>query len=496
MPAAMPVTRPATIIARTGLFAGRWLFVVLVAFLLCGEHGAAAGQRLHGLAMHGAPALPAGFDHLPYANPQAPKGGEIRYGVVGTFDNLNPFILKGMRTTARGVIDPEYGNLVFESLMFRSRDEAFTVYGLLAESIEIDDARSFITFHINPDARWSDGQPVSAQDVAFTFELLRDKGRPPFNRRLVDVERMEILSERSIRFVFKPSASRELPLIIGLTPILPAHASHVETFEQTTLEPMIGSGPYRIVRVEPGERVVFERNRDYWARDLPVKRGLDNYDRITVDYFLSQSAQFEAFKKGVFDIYPEGNPTRWARSFDFPAVTNGEVIKDTFTSDTPAPIYGFVFNTRRAVFSDRRVRHALSMLFDFEWVNRNLFNGAYQRTESFWQNSELSAIARPTSAGERELLSAFAQAVSPDVLEGRYRVPVTDGSGRDRQILRQALSLLEEAGYSLNDGQLVNSQGLPFSFEVMTERGTGEIGACLSAHSFRAWHHHVDPHRR
>ena len=242
----------------------------------------AHADPVHAIAMHGKPALPADFTHFLFANPKAPKGGEVSYGVVGSFDSLNPFILKSMRTTARGVIDQDFGNLVYEPLMMRAQGEPFTLYGLLAKSVEWDDDRSFIQFNINPDARWSDGKPVTAEDVIFTFELFRDKGRPPYSTRLDRVAKMEKVGDNSVKFTFNDSSNREFPLILALTPILPKHATDAENFDRSTLEPIIGSGPYRVEKVEPGERITYKRNPEYWAKDLPVKRGLDNYDTIMV----------------------------------------------------------------------------------------------------------------------------------------------------------------------------------------------------------------------
>lgn len=435
---------------------------------------AAVAAPVNGIAMHGEPALPADYRHFPYVNPDAPKGGEVTYGVVGTFDSLNPFILKSMRTTARGLWDPEFGHLVYESLMQRSDDEPFSLYGLLAETVEWDDDRTFIQFNIDPKARWSDGVPVTADDVIFSFKLLDEKGRPPYNTRLDKVAKMEKIGDMSVRFTFKKGAGRELPMIIAMSPILPKHAVDTDTFGQSTLEIPIGSGPYRIKSVEPGERIVYERNPDYWAKDLPVKRGFDNYDRITVEYFLSQSSQFEAFKKGVFDVYPEGNPTKWERSFNFPAVREGAVVKETFKSELPSGMLGFVFNTRRPIFADRKVRHALALAFDFEWANRNLFDSAYKRTQDYWQGSDLSCFGVPAGPKEKELLKPFPEAVQPDVMDGTYKLPVTDGSGRDRKVLRHALDLLNEAGYSIRDGRLVDGKGRQLAFEVMTQNAGQE----------------------
>ncbi|MCY0094923.1 extracellular solute-binding protein [Hoeflea ulvae] len=443
--------------------------VVVLAGALAGTMPPAQAEPVHGIAMHGEPALPADFSHLPYVNPDAPKGGKVTYGVVGTFDSVRPFIVRSMRTHARGVVDPEFGNLIYETLMQRSQDEPFTLYGLLAETVEWDEDRSFIQYNINPAARWSDGEPVTADDVIFTMELLKEKGRPPYSTRLNRVSRMEKISELSVRFTFNEESNREFPLILSLSPVLPEHATDPETFDQSTLEPGIGSGPYLISEIKPGERISFSRRDDYWAKDLPLKRGIDNYDEIVVEYFLSETAQFEAFKKGVFDIYPDGSATNWTRAYDFPAVTNGEVIRKEYVSKTPSGMYGFVFNTRRPLFQDVRVRRALTLLFDFEWANRSLYNNSYTRTHSFWDGSELSSYGKPADQREREILAPFPDAVSADILDGTWTLPVTDGSASDRKVQRAALTLLQEAGFQIKGGKLLGADGQPFAFDLMTQ---------------------------
>ena len=443
--------------------------MTVIAGGLAGTLACAQAEPVHGIAMHGEPALPADFEHLSYVNPDAPKGGKVNYGVVGTFDSVRPFIVRSMRTSARGLVDPEFGNLIYETLMQRSQDEPFTLYGLLAESVEWDEDRSFIQYNLNPEARWSDGEKVTADDVIFTMELLRDKGRPPFSTRLSRVARMEKVGELSVRFTFNDESNREFPLILSLSPVLPEHATDAETFDKSTLEPGIGSGPYLISEIKAGERITFQRREDYWARDLPIKRGLDNYDEISVEYFLSETSLFEAFKKGVIDVYPEGSVTNWARGYNFPAVTAGDVVRKEYDRQTPSGMYGFVFNTRRPVFEDVRVREALTMLFDFEWANRSLYGNAYTRTQSFWDSSVLSSHGKPADPREREILAPFPDAVSGEIMEGTWSLPVTDGSGRDRKVSRAALTLLQEAGYRIENGRLVAEDGKPFAFGLMTQ---------------------------
>ena len=451
----------------------RLIPICLAAAICATAPWTAAAEPRHAIAMQGEPALPSDYTHFDYANPDAPKGGEITYCVVGTFDNLNPFILKSLRTTARGMIDTIFGNLVFEPLMQRNFNEAFSLYGLLAETVDMSADRKSIEFHLNPKARWSDGKPVTPDDVLFTYDIFTEKGRPPYSDRMKKVERLEKTGEHSVRFTFNELADREFPLIIAMTPIIPRHAFDRETFDRTTLAPLTGSGPYRVAEVKPGDRIVFERNPDYWARDIPSKRGFDNYDRITIQYFLNANAQFEAFKKGLCSAYAGAQytgmgPLQAERDFDFPAAREGKVIVRDFPLGIPPVVRGFLFNTRLEKFSDPAVRRALAMLYDFEWANKNLFGGKFSRTMSYWQGSELSAIGRPASEKELALLAHFPDRVPADVLEGTWRPPVTDGSGQDRKVLKAAYEALKEAGYRISGGKMLDPQGQAFGFEILT----------------------------
>jgi peptide/nickel transport system substrate-binding protein len=430
----------------------------------------AQAEPVHGIAMHGAPALTADAPSFPYVQPGVKKGGKVNYGVVGTFDAMNPFVLKGMRTTARGVWDPEFGNLLYEPLMTRSADEPFTLYGLLAESVEWDADRTYVQFNLNPKARWSDGQPVTPDDVIFTFELLRDKGRPPFNSRLASVAKMEKVGEHGVKFTFNEKANREMPLIFAsATPILPKHAVDAATFEQAGLAIPLGSGPYKVKELKPGEKITWERDPNYWGKDLPSKVGFDNYDEISVTYFLQEATLFEAFKKGDIDIYPEGDANHWQRAYDFPAVANGDVIKESFKPGLPSGMLGFVFNTRRPIFADVKVREAISTAFDFEWLNKTLYNGAFTRTQSYWQNSTLGAYGNAADDKELALLGPAKDKLSPEILAGTYTQSATDGSGGDRKALSKAVKLFAEAGYKIQGGKMLDSSGKPLAFEVMTQ---------------------------
>lgn len=424
----------------------------------------------YALSMHGDVALPADFTHFPYANPDAPKGGALKMGVVGTFDSLNPFVLKSMRTTARGLFgDLDFGNLLYETLMQRSRDEPFTLYGLLAEKVAVDPERKWVEFTLNPKAKWSDGEPVTVDDVIFTYDILTEKGRPPYNNRMSRIEKIEKTGERSVRFVFNDKSDREFPLLIAATmPVLPKHAIDPATFGNSTLKAPVGSGPYIVSGVQPGQRIVYKLNPDYWGKDLPVRRGFDNFETLSIEYYRNETALFESFKKGLLDVFLEGNPTRWEKFYDFPAVTQGKVIKENFEKGTPANMLGFVFNTRRPVFEDRRVRQALGLLFDFEWANRNLFADQYNRLQSFWEGSELSSVGKSASARERELLQPFPDAVRKDVLDGTWHPSITDGSGHDRGPAKAAYELLIEAGFSFEHGKAIDPSGKPLQFEIMT----------------------------
>jgi peptide/nickel transport system substrate-binding protein len=457
-----------------GRSAALWGALVLTA--ACPQVARAA----YALAMHGAPVMPKDFAAPPYANPGAPKGGRLVEGVLGTFDSLNPLIVMGVPVQAvRG--------FVIESLMARGEDEPFTLYGLLAKSIETDDARDYVTFHLNPAAHFSDGVPVTADDVVFSWQLLRDHGRPNHRAYYSKVVRAEILDARTVRFDLTGD-DREMPLILGLMPILPKHAIDEATFEQTTLKKPIGSGPYVVADVHPGSSVTFKRDPHYWGRSLPINRGLWNFDEVRFDYYRDANSDFEAFKAGLYDVRNEEDPTRWQTGYNIPAVRDGRIIKESFSDGLPKLASDYVFNTRRPVFADIRVRQAISLLFDFKWINRNFFYGLYKRSTSYFDDSELSSYHRPADAYERALLAPFAGAVRPDVFDGTWSPPETDGSGYDRAPLRQALTLLQSAGYALKGTKLVNrASGRPLSFEIMvTNRDDERLAIAFSDNLARA----------
>ena len=423
--------------------------------------GEVLAKESYAIAMHGAPALPADFTHMPYANPDAPKGGRLVQGILGTFDSLNPLIVRGLAVQ-------QIRGFVVESLMARGNDEAFTLYGLLARSVETDDARNYVTFRLDPKARFSDGHPVTAEDVVFSWALLRDHGRPNHRQYYSKVVKAEAIDPLTVRFDFGTAGDRELPLILGLMPVLPKHAVDLTSFEETTMTAPIGSGPYRVSAVRPGASVTLTRNPDYWGRDLPVNRGLWNFGEIRLDFYREANGHFEAFKRGLYDFRVETEPLRWHDGYDFPAARNGALIRDTIKTGMPQPSEFLVFNTRRPMFSDARVRQALTLLFDFEWINQNYFFGLYGRSASYFAGSELSAHGRPADERERELLKPYASHMPADILDGSYRLPVSDGSGRDRAALRSALTLLSQAGYDL-DGTVLRQRSTkaPLSFEIL-----------------------------
>ena len=428
----------------------------------------AAAAPMQGIAIVGDPALPADFDHLPYANPEAPKGGRITYGVVGTFDSLNPFIVQGGATSARGLADPLFGNLVYEALLARSADEPFTLYGLIAENVETPPDRSWVEFNLNPKARFSDGVPVTADDVIFSMEILRDKGRPNYGDVFKKIVKVEKVGGNGVRFDLTDSHDRELPLIIGLMPILPKHAIDPETFDKSTLTPVVGTGPYVLSEVHAPDYTVYKRNPDYWGKDLPIKRGFDNYDEIRIDYYRNANTLFEAFKKGLYDVQLEGDPAAWNTAYDFPAVTDGRVVKETFKTGSPKGMTGFAFNTRRPLFADVRVRQALATLLDFNWINKNLYYGAFVRASGYYNDSELSSIGRPASDKEKALLAPFPGVVDDDVMNGTYKAVDANVATGDRTVLREVVNELKAAGYELRGSTMVNvASGAPFTFEML-----------------------------
>jgi peptide/nickel transport system substrate-binding protein len=441
----------------------RSLLGAALAIALMGPSAIAGGigPPAGAIAMHGEPALPPDFDHLPYVNAQAPKGGALNLAYLGAFDSLNPYNVKAL-STAQGLI----GN-VYQSLMTRSADEPFTLYGLIAKSIETNATRDKVVFHLDPAAHFSDGSPITSADVVFTFNLLKAKGRPQQRAAFSLVKSIDAPDDWTVAYDLSGANDRELPLTLAIMPVLSRAHIDAEHFEDQTLQIPVGSGPYRVAEVKPGERLVLERDPNYWAKDLSIARGLYNFDRIRIDYYRDATAMFEAFKAGLIDYRVEDDTNRWRNEYDFPAAREGRVLKAAIPSGLPKGVSGFAFNTRRAPFADARVREALASMFDFEWINANLFGGAYMRSEGFFDDSELSSIGRAASERERALLAPYPGAVRDDVMEGRWRAPVSDGSGRDRAIAKNALEEIAAAGYSLRDGRLADAHGAPLTFEIL-----------------------------
>ena len=419
---------------------------------------ASTADPTHAIAMVGEPALPQGFAHLPYANPDAPRGGAIRLAASGGFDSLKPWVLKG--TAAEGV-----AALVTETLMYRSIDEPFTLYGLLAESVETDPDRSWVEFTLRPQARFSDGSPVTIADVIWSFETLGTSGHPRYQGAWAKVDRIEQTGERKVRLTFN-APDRELALLMGLRPILKKAQWQGQDFAASSLEPPIGSGPYVVDRVDPGRSVSFRRNPEWWAKDLPIARGLNNFDAIRYDYFADSNAMFEAFKGGEIDLWREQNPARWEAEFGFPAVASGAVVKEEVPHGRPSGIIGLVMNTRSPLFSDWRVRQALIDAFNFQFINKTLTAGKDPRITSYFSNSFLAAGEGPARGAVAEMLAPYASDLLPGTLAG-VSLPSGSDTALDRKGLRAAMKLLEEAGWTVQDGVLKNAQGRPFTFEIL-----------------------------
>lgn len=423
------------------------------------SQGQAAPVTSHGMCLHGEPRYPAGFRHFDYANPQAPKGGQVRLGALGGFDSLNPFINKGNPADGIGQI--------YDTLTVQSQDEAFCQYGLLASQITRDpDDPSWVTFQLRPEARFHDGKPVTATDVVFTFDLIRRDGDPSYKAYYREIAKVVALDPHRVRFEFKARDNRELPHIVGQLPILPKHYWQQHTFNQTSLAIPLGSGPYRIVQVDPGRSISYERVKNYWGRDLPTQRGLYNFDRLSYRYYRDITIALEAFKAGEYDFREESMAKLWANGYDFPAVADGRVKKEAIVHERPTGMQAFVMNLRRPQFQDLRVRQALNLAFDFEWSNRALFNGAYTRTASYFSNSELAATGLPSPA-ELQLLEPWRKQLPAAVFTEPFRLPVSDGKGINRPNLLQARELLMQAGWQIRNGRLENAKGEPFRIEIL-----------------------------
>jgi len=416
--------------------------------------------------MHGAPKYGPAFKQFDYADAGAPKGGKVRFSAIGTFDSLNPHALKG--TKAAGLGD------LYETLTTGSLDEAFSRYGLLAESIETPNDRSWVAFTLRPNARWHDGKPVTVEDVIFSLETFKTKAHPFYRSYFASIAKAEKTGPRKVKFTFSVGENRELPLISGELPVIPKHYWQGRDFTKTTLEPPMGSGPYRIKSFEPGRSITYERVKDYWGVGLPVRRGMNNFDEMRYDYYRDATVALEAFKAGEYDFRQENVSKNWATAYDFSAVGQGLVLKEEIRHQRPTGMQAFVFNSRKKIFSDPRVRRALTFAFDFEWTNKSLFYGQYTRTRSYFSNSELASIGLPSKA-ELKVLEPLRGRIPDEVFSQIYTPPETDGAGNIRANLRAALKLLSEAGWVFKDRKLVNAEtGAPFKFQILLAQPTWE----------------------
>lgn len=427
--------------------------------LLLGLAGLAQAAPQHALTLYGeAPKYPADFRHFDYVEPDAPKGGTLRQAGFGSFDSLNPFINKGVAADEIG--------LVYDTLTRHGLDEPFSEYGLLAEKIERAPDNSWVRFHLRPEARFHDGHPVTAEDVVFSFETLMKDGAPMYRAYYADVSQAVAEDERRVRFDFKHAGNRELPLILGQLAVLPKHWWAGRDFTKSGLEAPLGSGPYRIADVQAGRSIRYERVKDWWGKDLPANRGFYNFDAVQVDYYRDNTVALEALKAGQFDYWLETSAKNWATAYDVPAVKNGQLVKEEIANNNPTGMQGFIFNIRRPLFQDRRVREALALLFDFEWTNRQLFNGAYTRTRSYFDNSELASRDLPDEA-ELKILEPLRAQIPPEVFNNEFRPPVSDGSGIIRDQQRRAYQLLQEAGWRVEGDRMLDAGGQPVRIEFL-----------------------------
>ncbi|PZW71389.1 microcin C transport system substrate-binding protein [Pseudomonas sp. URMO17WK12:I1] len=426
----------------------------------------------HGYAQFGALKYPASFTHFDWVNPEAPKGGTLRIMAAGSFDTLNPYTLKGTSPVATanflqyGVTELNEPLMVGTGQYDPSGDEPASSYGLIASSVEYSEDRSWVVFNLRPEARFHDGKPITAYDVAFSYRLLLKEGHPQYRTSLQEVKRVDILNRHRVRFVLKRANNPLLILRLGELPVLPQHYWKNRDFKATTFEPPLGSGPYRITRVNPGRSLTFERVKDWWGASLPVNRGKYNFDRVDVDFYRDSHVAFEAFKAGEFDFYIEQQAKNWANNYRFPAVTRGDVIRAEIPHQIPTQTQALFMNTRRATFEDARVREALGLMFDFEWTNRTLFNSSYTRAASYYPNSEFSAKGKPEGA-EWLLLSPFRAQLPAKLFTEPFKMPVTDGRGIPRETMRRALGLLAEAGWKPSGQRLMNAKGQPLQFEIL-----------------------------
>ncbi len=417
-------------------------------------------KTLYSLSLLGEPKYPTDFKHFDYVNPDAPKGGELKRAAIGSFDSFNPFIIKGQ---------PAAGTtLLFETLLSPSEDEADASYGLLAQSIELPDDHSWVAYNLRPEARFQDGTPVTAADVVFSFNMLTTKGDPQYALYYADVAKAEAVGPLKVKFTFKTTANRELPVILGQLNVLPEHYWKDKAFDESTLTPPLGSGPYKVDSFEAGRYVTYRLDPNYWGAKLPVNIGLNNFGTQRFDYYKDPNIALIAFLAGAYDVTVESSAKNWATQYDVPAVKDGRLIRDVIPYERPAGMQCFVFNLRKPMFQDIRVREALGYAFDFEWADKNLFFGQYKRTKSYFENSELASTGLP-SPEELKILEPLRGKIPDEVFTKTFTLPTTDGSGNNRANLRQANTLLEQAGWTVKNGVRVDKNGQPFRFEILLD---------------------------
>ncbi|PWC43136.1 extracellular solute-binding protein [Azospirillum sp. TSO22-1] len=434
-------------------------------FMVAGMAAGAQAAPRHAMALYGEPKYGPDFTHFDYVNPDAPKGGKVTTTSIGSFDTLNPYTIKGVPAAGLG--------LTYDTLMTGSSDEASVEYGLLAESIDVADDRSSVVFTLRPQARWHDGKPVTAEDVVFSFKTLTD-AHPLYKSYYAPVAKAEAEGERKVRFTFKPGDNHELPLIIGQLPVLPKHYWEGRTFSQATLEPPLGSGPYKIAAVDPGRSITYERVADYWGKDLAVNRGRYNFATMAFEYYRDATVALQGFRGGLADFRQENSAKAWATDYSFPAVKEGKVKVEEIPNKIPSGMQAFVYNTRRPVFADSKVRQAIGYAFDFEWANETLFYKAYKRTDSYFENSDLQAEGLP-GPRELKLLEPLRDKVPPEVFTKRYKPPKTEGQQGIRKSLLEAKRLLDETDWAVKDGTRVNRKtGQPLAFEILLDSPTFE----------------------
>lgn len=442
--------------------ARKFLLSALFGLALAGN--ALADETSYAISIYGDIKYPAGFTHFDYTNPDAPKGGEIIMPDIGNFDNVNPFILKG-----HPVADSD---LMFDTLMSGAADETSTSYGLIAKSVEFPKDNSYVIFNLRPEAKFSDGSELTADDVVFSFNTLKDKGHPIYKIMFGEIKSATKLGKYKVRFDFSNPKTRELKIVIGSLPVFSKKYYDTHEFGKTTLEQPLGSGPYVIENIDPGRSITYKRRADYWAKDLPVNKGRYNFERIKHEYYLDVNVAIQAFKSGVVDLRYENSAKNWANAYNIPAIKEGKIIKEKLKNEIPQGMQAFAFNLRHDKFKDVRVRHAISLALDFEWMNHNLFYNSYTRNDSYFANSIYASSGIPQGK-ELELLKPFAGQLPPELFSQPFKLPVSDGSGYIRPQLVEAMKLLNEAGWHIKNGQLQNAKGEPLNIEILVIHGSG-----------------------